>query len=93
MLDFFKKVFNYIDKINPTIKTVIIVALLFWCTQICLVNQGKVFITDYIESVEYSNRKAEEYSIKMSPKIKQQIENIKNKDSDATNVILISLFA
>lgn len=91
MLDFFKKVFSYIDKINPTVKTIIIVALLFWCTQVCLVNQGKVFITDYIESVEYSNRKAEEYSIKMSPKIKQQIENIKNKDADATNVILISL--
>ncbi len=90
MLDFFKKVFSYIDKINPTVKTIIIVALLFWCTQVCLVNQGKVFITDYIESVEYSNRKAEEYSIKMSPKIKQQIENIKNKDADATNVILIS---
>ena len=90
MLDFLKKVFGYIDTINPTIKTIIIMGLLFWCTQVCLVNQGEVFIQDYVESVEYNNRKAEEYSLKMSPKIKQQIENIKNKDADATNVILLS---
>lgn len=90
MLDFIKKVFDYVDKINPTFKTIIIVALLFWCTQVCLVNQGKVFITDYIESVEYNNKKAEEYSLKIAPRIRQQIESIMNKDMDASNVLLLS---
>nr|DAN43724.1 MAG TPA: hypothetical protein [Caudoviricetes sp.] len=90
MLDFIKKVFKFIDGINPTIKTIIIMALLFWCTQVCLVNQSRIFITDYVESVEYNNRKSEEYSLRTSPKIKRQIENIKNKDADASNVLLLS---
>ena len=64
--------------------------LLFWCTQVCLINQSKLFITDYIESVEYNNRKSEEYSLKVSPKIKRQVESIKNKDEDASNVLLLS---
>ena len=63
--------------------------LLFWCTQVCLVNQSRLFITDYIESVEYNNRKSEEYSLKVSPKIRKQVENIRNKDTDASNVLLL----
>lgn len=90
MLDFIKKAYGYVDKLNPTIKTIIIIGLLFWCTQLCLINQGKVFITDYIESVEYNNRKAEEYSLRNSPKIKREIEKVKIKDADASNVILLS---
>lgn len=90
MLDFIKKVFNFINGLNPTVKTIIIMGLLFWCTQVCLVNQSRLFITDYIESVEYNNRKSEEYSLKVSPKIKRQVENIRNNDTDASNVLLLS---
>lgn len=90
MVDFIKRCFNFINEINPTVKTIIIMALLVWCTRVCLVKQGEVFVQNYIETVAHDTKKAEEYSLQMAPQIRQQIDRIQRQDTDATNVLLLS---
>ena len=89
-LDFLQKLFNIVDKINPKIKSIIIIILFIWSTQYYVSHQGREYIKAYIESVDYENKKAEEYSIKVTPEIRRNIEQIKDKDTSATNIILLS---
>lgn len=89
-LDWLKKTWNFVNDLNPQVKTLVIM-LLFGCiayTQ--FLEQNQQIIIDYLEKVEQQNFEDENYTLKMSHYINEYIYNIQKSDGDCYNVLLLN---
>ncbi len=85
-----KKIWNFVDQLNARVKTEIIVlfTILFI---IFYVNQyNESILSDYFNKVEQINREADEYTIKIAPKIHECVTAIQKEDQDCFNVLLLN---
>lgn len=89
-LDKLGTVYNWINKINPNVKTIIIVVLTLLIIHYGYKQSVKSILIDY-QNKEVTDRKsAEDYTRLVAPQINYEIESILNEDKDASNVVLLN---
>ena len=69
ILDYIKSTWNFIDGLNEHLKTIVITVLLigFGCFYISI--QMDKNLKDYMEQLEFIDRKYDKYTIEISPQI------------------------
>lgn len=83
MLDKIKYVWQFIDKIDSSIKTFLIICL-------TLLLMPKMIIKYYYQYVDCKIQEAEDYSMKTGPIIESELRNILNADSEVSSVLLLN---
>lgn len=90
IIDYFKKLWNLVSKIPSDIKTLIIIILLFFIGNPIINNSYKDIINNALQEQKEELRGEEDNAFKQAPFIAQCIDNIREKDSDCSNVLLLS---
>lgn len=90
ILDWFKKVWNFVNRLDSQLKTVIIIILFFCIGYPQIVKQNKDALINYFELAEKQNLEDENYALKMSHYINEYIYNIQKGDPDCYNVLLLN---
>ena len=83
-------IYNWINSLNPNLKTVIIIVLSIAIIEISFSGHSKLILQDYTEQVQKDKYLAEEYTKIIAPSINEYIEKILNRDRDASNVLLLN---
>lgn len=83
-------IYNWINSLNPNLKTVIIIVLSIAIIEISFGGHSKLILQDYTEQVQKDKYLAEEYTKIIAPSINEYIEKILNRDRDASNVLLLN---
>lgn len=83
-------IYNWINNLNPNLKTVIIIILSIVVIEISFSGHSKLILQDYTEQVRKDKYLAEEYTKIIAPSINEYIEKILNRDRDASNVLLLN---
>lgn len=89
-LDKLGTVYNWINKINPNVKTIIIVVLTLLIVHYGYKQSVKSILIDYQNKEVADKKSAEDYTRLVAPQINYEIESILNEDKDASNVILLN---
>lgn len=90
ILDWIKKAWDFINGMNPQVKTLLILILFGCITYTHLLEQNQKIIVDYIEKVEKQNFQDENYTLKMAHYINEYVYNIQKSDRDCYNVLLLN---
>lgn len=90
ILDYIKKVWNFINKLDSQLKTVIIIILFFCLGYPYLIKQNREALIKYFECVENQNIEDEQYTLKMAHYINECVYNIQEEDQDCYNVLLLN---
>lgn len=90
ILDWLKNFWDFVNGINPQLKTVIIILLFCLWGYPYLLEQNHKVILDYIENVERQNFYDENYTLKMAHYINEYVYNIQKGDKDCYNVLLLN---
>lgn len=90
ILNWIKKIWNFVNDLNSQVKTIIIIALFFWITYPTLINQNQEAIIDYIQRVEKQDLEDENYALNMAHYINEFVYNIQKSDFDCFNVLLLN---
>ena len=90
ILDWIKKAWDFINGMNPQVKTLIIIVLFGCITYTSFLEQNQKIIIDYIEKIEKQNEEDESYTLKMAHYINEYIYNIQTSDDDCYNVLLLN---
>lgn len=85
-----KLLYEWIDKLNTNVKTIIIVSLAFVLLQIHVSNHTKAILEDYTKVEAYDKAAAEEYTKMITPIINDYVYAILKGDKDASNVLLLN---
>lgn len=85
-----KQVYDFINGINPAIKTAIILLLIGIVVGSTLQYHAKHILKDYIQYTKDEKRIAEDYTKTVAPMINEYIHELLVKDVDATNIILLN---
>ena len=90
ILKWIKKVWEYLNRIHPETRSVIIILLFGWImySQITVETARQIDIKHKQEIV--SNKKAEQYSKETAIDINQQVQLIAEADQDAFDVLLLN---
>lgn len=83
-------IYGWINRLGPNTKTFVIIVLSIVCLEISFRGQTRLILKDYVEVAQQEKEIAEEYTKMITPFINKNIESIKEKDLDATNVILLN---
>ena len=89
-LDKLGTVYNWINKINPNVKTIIIVVLTLLIIHYGYKQSVKSILIDYQNKEVTDKKSAEDYTRLVAPQINYEIESILNEDKDASNVVLLN---
>lgn len=90
ILDWIKKVWNFVNRLDSQLKTVIIIILFICWGYPQIVKQNRDTLINYFEHVEKQNIADEGYTLKMAHYINEYIFNIQKSDPDCYNVILLN---
>lgn len=85
-----KQLYDLVNGINPTVKTVIILALIGVIAGSTMKYHAKSILEDYTQQAAAEKKIAEEYTQIISPMVNEYIQEILLKDRDASNVILLN---
>ncbi len=89
-LDKLGTVYNWINKINPNVKTIIIVVLTLLIIHYGYKQSVKSILIDYQNKEVTDKKSAEDYTRLVAPQINYEIESILEEDKDASNVVLLN---
>lgn len=90
VLDFFKKVWEVLNKISPETRSLIIIILLGYILYSQITNETQRQMIESAKQEELHNKKAEQYSLDTGVEINQQIQMIAEKDDEAFDVLLLN---
>lgn len=85
-----KQMYDLINGINPTVKTLIILLLVGIIAGSTIEYHTKSILKDYTQQIAVEKKIAEEYTQIISPMVNEYIQEILLKDKDASNVILLN---
>ena len=85
-----KQLYDLVNGINPTMKTLIILLLVGIIAGSAMKYHAKSVLEDYTQQAIAEKKIAEEYTQIISPMINEYIQEILLKDRDASNVILLN---
>lgn len=88
-LKYLKQSWDYINNIPSTLKTIIIILLMYIIGNYILDSKLQTFKNSYTELVQQNNNDSEVYTIEMSEDINRALSEILHKDGDAQSVILL----
>lgn len=89
-LDWFKKIWDFINGLNSQLKTAIIVIMLLGVGFMGMKYYNQEVIKDYVEVIEDQERAAEEYTLELAPFINECVLEIQKNDEDCQNVLLLN---
>lgn len=89
-LDWFKKIWDFVNGLNSQLKTAIIVIMLLIVGFGYMKYYNQEVIKDYVEVVEEQERAAEEYTLELAPFINECVLEIQKNDEDCQNVLLLN---
>lgn len=85
-----KQLYDLVNGINPTAKTLIILLLVGIIAGSTMKYHAKSVLEDYTQQAAAEKKIAEEYTQIISPMVNEYIQEILLKDRDASNVILLN---
>lgn len=85
-----KQLYDLINGINPTVKTLIIMGLIGIIVGSAIKYHTEGILEDYAQKAITEKKIAEEYTQTISPMVNEYIQEILLKDRDASNVILLN---
>lgn len=85
-----KQLYDLINGINPTAKTLIIIALVGIISGSAVKYHTEDILKDYTQQAAAEKKIAEEYTQIISPMVNEYIQEILLKDKEASNVILLN---
>ena len=90
IIDYIKSIWDFIDKMDSHLKTIIITFLVvvFGCFYMSI--QISSNLRDYTEQLEVLDRKYDKYTIEISPQINQYIQTIQQQDNNCYDVLLLN---
>lgn len=90
ILDYIRKAWDFVNKLNSQVKTSIILVLVFLLSYSYITEQNHKVLTDYVNSIERQNSYDENYTLKMAHYLNEYIYNIQKSDKDCYNVLLLN---
>ena len=90
ILDFFKKCWELLNKINPETRSLIIILLFGWILYSQITKETAKQIDEKHKQEIVNNKKAEQYSLETAIDINQQVQSIAEIDKDAFDVLLLN---
>ena len=90
ILDFFKKCWELLNKINPETRSLIISLLFGWILYSQITSETAKQIEEKHRQEIVNNKKAEQYSMNTAIEINEQVQLIADKDKNAFDVILLN---
>ena len=90
ILDYLKKCWELLNKINPETRSLIIILLFGWILYSQITSETAKQIEEKHRQEVVKNKKAEQYSIDTAIEINEQIQLIADKDKNAFDVILLN---
>lgn len=90
ILNYLKQIWNTIQSIPNTLKTIIIIFLCGICIYYGIDKQIKQYVVNYEEFTQQNIKDSEQYTSKMALPINNNLQEIYNKDGEAKNVILLT---
>ena len=90
ILDFFKKCWELLNKINPETRSLIIILLFGWILYSQITSETAKQIEEKHRQEIVNNKKAEQYSMNTAIEINEQVQLIADKDKNAFDVILLN---
>lgn len=90
ILNRLESIYNWINKINPNIKTLIIIILGLGILQVNYRETVKDILKSHQIEVNEEKEKAEKYTITIASQLNDYVEDILEHDPSATNIILLN---
>ena len=93
MIDIFKwikKVWEFINRIHPETRSLIIILLFGYILYSQLINSAREMIETRSQKELVCNKQAEKYTMETSIELNRQVQLIAEKDKDAFDVLLLS---
>ena len=90
ILDFFKKCWELLNKINPETRSLIIILLFGWILYSQITSETAKQTEEKHRQEIVNNKKAEQYSMNTAIEINEQVQLIADKDKNAFDVILLN---
>ena len=90
ILDYLKKCWELLNKINPETRSLIIILLFGWILYSQITSETAKQIEEKHRQEIAKNKKAEQYSMNTAIEINEQIQLIADKDKNAFDVILLN---
>lgn len=90
ILDYLKKLWNFISNLTSETKTIVIFVLLIFILNPIPRSYYEKTLSNAMKKQKEELRKEEDNGFKQAPYIAQCIDNIKIKDPDCSNVLLLS---
>ena len=86
----FKAVWDFINKLTPETRSLIILVLGFWCLYSQITDSTERMINNRSNEEIMYNKKAEKYSREAAIELNRQVQLISDKDQDAFDVLLLN---
>ena len=90
ILRFIKKMWEYLNKIKPETRSLIIIVLFGYVLYSQITDATKDMIGEKFQEEVVQNKKAEKYSMKTSIELNHEVQLIAEKDEDAFDVLLLN---
>lgn len=90
ILDWLKKCWELLNKINPETRSLIIILLFGWILYSQITNETAKQINEKHNQEIANSKKAEQYSMNTAIEINEQVQLIADKDKNAFDVILLN---
>ena len=90
IIQYFKNLWQVINKISPETRSLIIILLFGYILYGQITDTTKQMICEKFQEEVLHNKKAEKYSMETSVEINRQVQLIAEKDNDAFNVLLLN---
>jgi hypothetical protein len=90
ILDYLKKCWELLNKINPETRSLIIILLFGWILYSQITSETAKQIEEKHRQEIVNNKKAEQYSMNTAIEINEQVQLIADKDKNAFDVILLN---
>ena len=90
ILDYLKKCWELLNKINPETRSLIIILLFGWILYSQITSETAKQIEEKHRQEIAKNKKAEQYSMNTAIEINEQVQLIADKDKNAFDVILLN---
>ena len=90
ILDYLKKCWELLNKINPETRSLIIILLFGWILYSQITTETAKQIDEKHRQEIVKNKKAEQYSMNTAIEINEQVQLIADKDKNAFDVILLN---
>ena len=90
ILNYFKKVWDFINRIHPETRTLIIILLFGWILYSQITGETSRQIKENSIEEKMQSKHAEQYSIDSAVEINHQVQLIAEKDDEAFDVLLLN---